>query len=642
MGKDISIIIVNYNVRHFLKRCIESIYNSKLGVLDIEIFVVDNASIDGSNDMIRSDYNDVHLIANSKNVGFAVANNQAIKIAKGKHILILNPDTVIQEDTLQICHNYMESHPNTGAIGVKMIDGAGNFLPESKRDLPTVWNSFAKLSGLAALFPSSKIFNGYALGHLDQNKNHSIQVLCGAFMYVRKSAIDEVGMFDERFFMYGEDIDWSRRIVEGGYEIQYLADTTIIHYKGESTKKASLSYVKTFYNAMGLYVEKHYAGSAGKWFARLLKLGITARAGISGLKRVFAQMISPLLDAILIGGALKGFSFLWASYYFNNPAYYAESSLNWSIILYASIWAFALWLIGYYLKQSWKKRFVGVISGLAGILILYALLPDQYRSSRVIILAGTIISLLITGITALIFRRNNIAEKVKNILIVSDLEVAKDIQASLEKADVKSNILGIVNPEIGANKNLSFLNDLSQLGPLSKVLKADEVIFSTENMAMKEIMKQMMLLDTKLSFKIAGDDSLSIIGSNSKNTTGELYNVNIKYNLEDGYYRHVKRIFDLIMSIFLLILSPILLLFNRFNILALLKNILQTLFGLKTFIGYTGNIEDYQNLPELCPSVINLPRGHQEDAQVTNMYYARDYVIWTDLELLLKNLNKLT
>lgn len=642
MPKDISIIIVNYNVRHFLKRCIESIYNSRVDFLDIEVYVVDNASIDGSNDMIRSDFKDVRLIANTENVGFAVANNQAIRLAEGRHVLILNPDTVLQEDTLQMCYDYMERHNEVGAIGVKMIDGAGKFLPESKRDLPTVWNSFAKLSGLAALFPSSKLFNGYALGHLDHNENHTIQVLCGAFMYVRKSTIDNVGMFDERFFMYGEDIDWSRRIIEGGYEIHYLADTTIIHFKGESTKKASLSYVKTFYNAMTLYVEKHYSGSSGKWFARLLKLGITARAMLSGLKRLFAQLIWPILDGALIGGALKGFSLLWASYYFKNPSYYSDSSLNWNVVLYASIWAFVFWFIGYYQKSSWKKRLVGVFSGLVCILIFYALLPDSYRSSRVIILAGTVISFVIASLTAFILRNNNEGEKPKNILIVADINVAKDIKTSLSKAEVKSNILGIVNPVSGAAKDLNYLNDISQLRPLSKILKADEIIFSTENLKMKEIMRQMMVLDSNLSLKIAGDDSLSILGSNSKNTSGELYNVNIKYNLADGYYQHVKRIFDFTMGIILLFIFPILMIFNRFRIIDLIRNIFQSIVGLKTLVGYSGSIEEYQNLPELKRSVIQLPLKGIEDVQIENMYYARDYSIWTDFEVLIKNLNKLT
>lgn len=642
MEKDISIIIVNYNVRHFLKRCLESVYNSKTNNLTLEVFVVDNASIDGSNDMVRNDFKEVHLIANTDNVGFAVANNQAIRKATGRHILILNPDTVLEEDTLQICADYMDKNEVVGAIGVKMIDGTGKFLPESKRDLPTVWNSLTKLSGLASLFPKTKLFNGYALGHLNENKDHVIQVLCGAFMYVRKSAIDKVGMFDERFFMYGEDIDWSRRIGEGGYEIHYLSNTTIIHYKGESTKKASLSYVKTFYNAMALYVEKHYTGTSGKWFAKLLKLGISFRAAISGLRRVLNQILWPIVDGALIGGALKGFSMFWAIYYFNDSGYYENSSLDWNIAMYAAIWAFVLWFMGYYQKSSWKKRVVGIFSGLVCILIFYALLPDNLRTSRVIILAGTLIGLMVTAITAYFLRRSSANQRIKNILIVADADVANTIQGALERADVKSNVLGIVNPNAAAStSDLRYLNDVSQLGPLSKVLKADEIIFSTENMEMKQIMKQMMLLDTKISFKISGDDSLSIIGSNSKNTSGELYNVNIKYNLADGYYQHIKRVLDFTVGIVLLILSPILLVVNKFKFIPLYRNIFQLIFGVKTVVGYSGQIAEYQNLPELKKGVLTNDENGSE-AQVENLYYARDYSIWTDLEILIKNLNKLT
>ncbi|MDF1694302.1 MAG: glycosyltransferase [Saprospiraceae bacterium] len=642
MKKDISIIIVNYNVRHFLKRCLESVYNSKTEELSIEVFVVDNASIDGSNEMVRSDFKNVHLIANEENVGFSVANNQAIRVAQGKHVLILNPDTVLQEDTLRICFAYMETHQEVGALGVKMIDGSGHFLPESKRALPTVWNSFAKLTGLAALFPSSKIFNGYALGHLSEDENHSIEVLCGAFMFVRKSAIDRVGMFDERFFMYGEDIDWSRRIIEGGFKIHYVSNTAIIHYKGESTKKSSLSYVKTFYNAMALYVEKHYTGRKGKWFAKLLHLGISLRAMISGLKRLVIQLIHPILDGILIGIALKGFSYLWAEFYFKNPNYYEGSSINWNIGGYALIWAFVFWFIGYYKKPSIRKRLMGVLSGVVCILILYALLPDEFRSSRLIILAGTMISLIITSVTSLLINRTSNTEKSKNILIVADVGIAATIQEAIQKAGVKSNILGIVNPVEGAEKELDYLNDLSELGPLAKVLKADEIIFSSESLPMKEIMKQMMILDTKLSFKIAGDDSLSILGSNSKNTSGELYNVNIQYNLADGYYQHVKRIFDFSMSVLLLIISPILLFLNSFKLVMLYKNIFATMLGIQTWVGYNGGIKSYQNLPELSQGVIPIPVGEKDDNQVENMYYARDYSVWKDLEVLFKNLNRLT
>ncbi|MFT6334057.1 MAG: GT2 family glycosyltransferase [Halioglobus sp.] len=639
MKVDISIIIVNYNVRHFIKRTIESVYASKVDGLSYDIHVVDNASIDGSVEMISSSFPEVNLIANKDNVGFSTANNQAVKVAKGDYVLILNPDTVIQEDTLQICYGYMVKHQTVGAVGVKMIDGTGNFLPESKRDLPTVWNSLAKLSGLASLFPKSKLFNGYALGHLDENETHSIQVLCGAFMFVSKSAIDKVGMFDERFFMYGEDIDWSRRIIEGGFEIHYVPDTTIIHFKGESTKKASLNYVKTFYGAMGLYVEKHYSGEAGKWFSRFLKIGIGLRAGISGLKRILMTILWPLIDAGLIGAALFGFSKVWAAQYFGDSSYYDKSNLEWNIVFYALVWAFVLWFVGYYQKSKWQKRMVGVLSGLGTILVLYALLPDEYRSSRVIILAGMIISFVVTSLSSLLLNRNTDSDRQKNILIVAERKVASEIIKSLEKADVKSNVLGIVNPQSRAAKSLDYLNDVSQLKPLSKVLKADEIIFSSDNMSMKEIMKQMVYLDTRLSYKIAGDDSLSILGSNSKNTTGELYNVNIKYNLAEGYFQHIKRIFDFSLGLILLMISPILLFVNRFATVGLLRNIIQVIFGVKTLVGYRGDKEDYQNLPIISDNVISI--SAEGENHTSNMHYARDYSVWKDLEILLKNLSKL-
>lgn len=637
---DISIIIVNYNVRHFLKRTIESILASKTDGIAYDIHVVDNESIDGSVDMIMTEFPNVNLIANDDNVGFSTANNQAIKIAKGKYILILNPDTVIEEDTLRICYEYMESHKEVGATGVKMIDGAGKFLPESKRDLPTVWNSFTKLAGLASLFPKSRIFNGYALGHLNENKRHKISVLCGAFMFVRKSTINKVGMFDERFFMYGEDIDWSRRIIEGDYEIHYLPDTTIIHYKGESTKKASLNYVKTFYGAMGLYVEKHYTGGSGKVFSKILKLGIGVRAGISGFKRLVSAIIWPLIDAALIGGSIFGFSKLWATFYFDDPEYYAKSSLSWNIVSYALILAFVMWFVGYYQKSDWQKRLVGIFAGLGVILITYALMPEEYRSSRVIILMGSILGFITTTLTSWVSRLSKGQEKKKNILIVAKKVVADNIISSLEKAKVSSNILGIVNPSTSENNNLDYLNSISQLEPLSRILKVDEVIFSSENLSMKEIMQQMMKLSTKISYKIAGDNSLSIIGSSSKNTSGELYNVNLNYNLEEGYYKHIKRIFDFTFGILMLGMSPILLMVNKLRFITLFKNIMSVILGMKTIVGYSGSRADYQNLPNIKSCILSIP-VFDGDTHEANMYYARAYSIWKDLEIFVKGLTRL-
>ncbi|HNV51874.1 MAG TPA: glycosyltransferase family 2 protein, partial [Tenuifilaceae bacterium] len=231
---ELSVIIVNYNVKHFLEQCLMSVH-SALKDIDAEVFVVDNASSDDSCSMVKQKFPTVKLIENYQNVGFSKANNQAIAQSQGKYILLLNPDTVVQEDTFTKCIAFMNSHSDAGAITVKMIDGKGNYLPESKRGFPSPWVSFFKIFGLTSLFPKSKIFARYYLGHLDKNATNQIDVLPGAFMFIKKEALNKSGLLDEQFFMYGEDIDLSYRITQAGYKNYYYPECQIIHYKGEST-----------------------------------------------------------------------------------------------------------------------------------------------------------------------------------------------------------------------------------------------------------------------------------------------------------------------------------------------------------------------------------------------------------------------
>ena len=253
----LSVVIVNYNVKYFLEQALLSVRKASVG-LDVEVFVVDNNSSDESVAMVREKFPEVQVIANKDNVGFSKANNQAIHLSKGEYVLLLNPDTVVREDTFEKTVAYMDANPNAGGLGVKMIDGKGNFLPESKRGFPSPEVAFYKTFGLSKLFPKSKRFNKYHLGYLSENETHEVDVLSGAFMLMRKAVLDKIGLLDEAFFMYGEDIDLSYRVVKGGFKNYYFADTTIIHYKGESTKKGSLNYVKTFYQAMIIFARKHF------------------------------------------------------------------------------------------------------------------------------------------------------------------------------------------------------------------------------------------------------------------------------------------------------------------------------------------------------------------------------------------------
>lgn len=253
--------------------------------MDAEIWVVDNASTDGSVDFLISKYPTVHFIANEVNNGFGKANNQALEKCKGTYILFLNPDTILPEDCLIKSIGIMESKKKVGALGIRMIDGSGKFLPESKRSFPTAMTAFYKLSGLSKIFSSSRIFSRYSLANLDQNKSYEVDVLAGAFILGRREMLVSLKGFDEAFFMYGEDIDLSYRIQKAGYKNYYFGGSTIIHFKGESTTKDSLNYVKTFYQAMSIFVNKHYTGTNARFSAFFIHRAIWLKAAFTAMQK---------------------------------------------------------------------------------------------------------------------------------------------------------------------------------------------------------------------------------------------------------------------------------------------------------------------------------------------------------------------
>jgi GT2 family glycosyltransferase len=281
----LSIVIVNYNVKYYLEQCLDSVLKS-IQNIDTEIFVVDNHSSDQSLEYLIPKFPTVHFIDNQENVGFSRANNQAIEQARGEYVLLLNPDTVLGENTLTKVCRFMDENKQIGAVGVKMLDGFGQFLPESKRGFPSPWNSFTKMSGLARLFPHSKVFGGYHLRYLNENETHEVEVLAGAFMMLRRETLEKSGSLDNRFFMYGEDIDLSYRINQAGYSNFYFPEP-IIHYKGESTKKY-IRYVKHFYEAMLIFFKKHYphSNSLFKW---MIQLAIILTGFVSALQKIFMR-----------------------------------------------------------------------------------------------------------------------------------------------------------------------------------------------------------------------------------------------------------------------------------------------------------------------------------------------------------------
>ena len=285
----LSIIIVNYRVRYFLEQCLHSVVQAVAG-LEAEIIVVDNDPAEGSIDYLQPKFASVRFIANAANTGFAKANNLALRHARGQYVLYLNPDTLVPLNCLHQCLQHMAAHPQAGALGICMVDGSGRYLPESKRAFPAPGTAFFKLFGLTALFPRSPVFARYYLGHLSHTQNQVVDVLAGAFMLAPRAVLQAAGGFSEAYFMYGEDIDLSYRIQQAGWQNHYFARCPIVHFKGESTKRGTLNYVRLFYGAMIIFVKQHYGGGRAKFFSGFIRLAIGVRAAVALVGQVGASL----------------------------------------------------------------------------------------------------------------------------------------------------------------------------------------------------------------------------------------------------------------------------------------------------------------------------------------------------------------
>ncbi|NOZ47550.1 MAG: glycosyltransferase [Chlorobi bacterium] len=648
----LSIIIVNYNVMFFLEQCLHSVQKA-IKNISAEVFVVDNNSVDGSCAMLHEKFQEIQLIENKKNLGFSKANNQAIKKAKGEYIVLLNPDTIVEEDSFEKLIAFADANPDAGGIGVKMIDGSGKFLPESKRGLPTPLVAFYKIFGLSKLFPRSKIFNKYHLGFLDKEKIHKIEILAGAFMFLRKSVLEKTGYLDEEYFMYGEDIDLSYRIIKAGYQNYYFPQTTIIHYKGESTKKGSINYVLVFYNAMIIFARKHFSKQNAAIYSFLIKSAVYLRAFLSIIKRIFSAVLLPLFDVALI---YAGYYFLtpyWEQYKFSGVGSYPDEYLKIAVPVYVIIWILSALFSKAYQKPVKISRVIrGISIGTVIILILYSLLPEHYRFSRALILLGTLWAFVVTVITRLLLHLTKqkkyqlYTTRKKRIVIVGSQAEAERVNNLLVQSGIKVSLIGLVNinSEVYDDK---FIGNISQIKEIVRINKIDEIIFSAKDMKAQDIIKTMLSFsEIKVEFKIAPPESISIIGSNSINTSGDLYVVTIN-SINSVQNRVNKRIFDFLFSVILFLFSPLIVLFQK-DKKKFFNNLWNVLTAKYSFVGYAiNNNENIKELPVLKPAIISTLNLNKQkdfnpvDSNKLNTIYAKNYNILIDLKAVIINLTHL-
>lgn len=640
----LSVVIVNYNVKHFIEQCLFSVLKASENIA-CEVFVVDNNSVDGSVTLIQEKFPQVNLIVNKTNTGFSVANNQALKIANGEYVLLLNPDTVVQEDTFSKILAFMDVHPEAGGLGVKMLDGQGNFAPESKRGLPTPEVAFYKMFGFARFFPKSKRFGKYHLSYLSENELSEIDVMSGAFMLIRKTVLDKIGFLDETFFMYGEDIDLSYRIKKAGYKNYYFPDTQIIHYKGESTKRSSLNYVVIFYKAMAIFSNKHFSGSNAFWFNALIHLAIFLKASLALLSRFFKAFTVPIIDFCVITFGL----FFIKNIYQQNTGIdgdiYSEKLLSVAFPLYALAWIIMVYFNGGYDKPiKLLKIGRGVLVGTVFILMGYSLLPESLRFSRALILLGTSWALVCFIVTRLLYHFLKLksyslsSAKTKRIAIIGEEQEFDRVSGLLKETHANPGFVGFVSAEVNGVHNPSYIGKINQIDEIIKVHQINEIIFCAKDISSQFIINNMLtLVSSGVDFKIAPPESLSIIGSNDVDTAGDLYVIDVN-SISKSNNKRNKRLLDIGISVLAIVFSPVLI-FIQDNKSNYFLNCLNVLFGFYSWVGY-GKISD-KSLPEikrsvLYPSMLLEKEIVANKIKLANLRYAKDYKIEKDIIIIWK------
>lgn len=653
---DISVIIVSYNVKELLAQCINSILSSSKN-LKVEIIVVDNNSFDGSINHIKSKFPsnpDIKLIESPVNLGFAKANNLGSRNAKGEYILILNPDTILQEDTLEKTLNFYKTNNNIGAVTCKLILPSGKLDLACRRSFPTPSVAVYRILGLSRLFPKSRIFGKYNLSFKDENETYEVDAIVGAFMMIRKDIYQKVNGFDEDYFMYGEDLDLCYRIKKSGYKIYYFPETSIIHYKGESTKKSSISYVNNFYGAMQIFVRKNLHTSF-RLMNALIKLSIFYRAFISYVKRFLNSYYPLLLDVVFIViGMLAAI--------FQRFDYFPLEEYSLVIIIYSLVWLITLIISGSY---NIRNRF-SLIKPLNGILIgffinsSFTYFFNEYAFSRVVVIRtafNAYLLLVLWRVAAKVLnytKSKSIFLTSKTLIIGKNEETERFISKLKTKVDNEYDFIGYISVE-GDHLN-GFIGNLNNLKDIVAANRVKNIIFSKSELSNQLILDLMWSLQNyNISFKILSGDSDIMLGKSALDKIDDIYLMQIEYNINKKINIFAKRLFDILLgSICLLTICPVVLIvtvifkFKEQNLRFLnkLKLIPYVISGKLSFVGRatwdtTSYGKQYLGKNGLTGlAQINYYKNlTPEETEYFNYYYAKNQSLTLDIEILLKTIS---
>jgi len=639
---DVSVIIVNYNVRDFLESALHSVQKAMLQ-LEGEIFVVDNASQDGSVAMVESRFPDVQLIASSVNLGFGKANNLAMRESTGRYLLILNPDTIIQEDTLHAMVTFMDAHPDAGMAGCKVLNADGTFQLSCRRGFPTPWASFCKVFGLSALFPNSKLFAGYNLTYLDENKTYPVDALAGSFMMVRREVFDQTGGFDEEYFMYGEDLDWCFRTQKAGWKVYYTPATQIIHYKGESTKRSSIDEVRVFYDAMHIFVRKNF--SAPVLFILFLRCGIGLRSLIALVIKRWRILVLMSIDAsVVIADIIIATKNRFGSF-FVNQSYAYPTALIVPVVATLGL----LILFGVYGRQ-WRSLPRTMLAVIVSFLIVSSLtfFFKNYAFSRQIVLEMTAMNLFfLGGIRILLHARaaaKSFGESMRKTVIVGvpgrSLELLKKLRAA---ARFNFDVAGFIDTSINSvGEEYDGVKVIGSTMTIAKVIgdeSISDVIFVADTLPYSEMLGVMnRCVGKKVTFRLVPGAAEMLVAKSGVDFLDELPVVALGYNIHKPVNKALKRAFDVVIAgIMLIIFAPV----SVFSTRA--RNAYGSFFrvfsGSMSLVG-PGNSESRGELFGKAGMFGVNELFAQTSTENYDQYYARNQSLFLDMKILWKAVRK--
>ncbi|MFQ5639507.1 MAG: glycosyltransferase [bacterium] len=686
----LSVIIVNYNVKEFLEQALVSIRRALKG-LAAEIIVVDNASTDGSQSMLRSAFKDVRVIQNKQNMGFAKACNQGLELAHGDYLVLINPDTIVQEDTFAKLLGFMKQHADTGMVGCKILNPDGSLQLACRRSFPTPWVAFTRLSGLSRLFPKTRLFGRYNLTYLDPEQSYEVEAISGSLMMIRRDVLSKVGCLDESFFMYGEDLDWCYRIRQGGLKVRYFSGTQIIHFKGESSKRMEFDRLRVFYRAMLLFVKKHFKKKSLFMPYWLLWVAIWIRGGFSFLNKLLIKISMPLTDAAFLSGSMM------LSVYLR----FGNLSHLWSflpvIVVYTLVWILSLRFFESYHRNRFSLS-TSAMAVVVGFLVnsSFTFFFKQYAFSRAVLLFGGILSVIaVPGWRLLVkmlprlglgpfkgtFGKTLLA---RNTVIVGEPDagqkLANKIDSQIESGYHIRGLVSINGMPAGENNGtVEVLGAVEDLNEIIKNNNIQEVIFSTHKLSYYRILQVIACSGSAaVNFKLAPSDFDVVIGKASIESIHTLPLLDIHYRLHQTHYCALKRGFDLVL---LLALSPLWLpifLFKKYIIGERLQVVtIQSVHGLTSLFEFA---EDSSNFIRKVPYAWAILKGtlsfvgseiiktseKVEDGEIKmkpgltglcqinkhkqlsseersryDIYYMKNYSPFLDLEIIIKALLKL-